>query len=238
MRKIFIYIRFSLKALLKHPDVNTLKAIFKYVRPWYRFNDRTINSVNEKIPWLCFSAIDQIKKVIHRDMIIFEYGSGGSTLFWASRVKEMVSVEHDRIWYGKMRTELSNRNITNIKYILSEAEPDNEFNGKSFGNPADYISKHENFIEKKFEAYVKQIDQYPDEYFHIVVVDGRARPSCISHALKKVKKNGYLIVDNSERDYYLAAFGFMKKNWKRNTFYGPVPYSLSFSETSIFKRIK
>ena len=83
---------------------------------------------------------------------------------------------------------------------------------------------------------MKQIDQYPDEYFHIVVVDGRARPSCISHALKKVKKGGYLIVDNSERDYYLVPFMFKKPYWRVWKFYGPVPYIYHFSETTIIKK--
>jgi hypothetical protein len=227
-----------LKALLKHPGVNTLKAIFKFAGSWYRFNDPTKNSINEKIPWVCFSAIERIKKIIRRDMIVFEYGSGGSTLFWASRVKEVVSVEHDRFWYEKMRTELSNHNITNIKYILSEAEPDNKFTGKSFEKPADYISSDESFTGKKFEAYAKQIDHFADQFFDMVVVDGRARPSCILHALKKVRTNGFLIVDNTDRKYYLEPFQFNNGNWNRWDFTGPSPYNYDFSKTTILQKKK
>ena len=231
-----IYLKKSMKTLFKHPNVRSIFSLMRYFPEWRKYLAPGRNSIADKIPWITFSAIDFLKKISHSEMHIFEYGSGGSTLFWASRVKEVVSVEHDRLWYEKIRSELRNHNVTNIKYILSEAEPDNKFKEKSFENPADYISKDENFTGKKFEAYVKQIDQYPDEYFHIVVVDGRARPSCISHALKKVKKGGYLIVDNSERDYYLVPFMFKKPYWRVWKFYGPVPYIYHFSETTIMKK--
>jgi hypothetical protein len=238
MHKIFIYIKFSLKALIKYPGVNTLIAITKFAGPWYRLNDPAKITNSEKLPWLCFSAIDRIKKILKSDMVIFEYGSGGSTLFWASRVKEVVSIEHDRLWYGKMSIELADRNITNLNYILSEPEPDNEFERKSFENPGDYISEDANFTGKKFEIYAKQIDYFADQYFDIVIVDGRARPSCILHALKKVKTRGFIIVDNTDRKYYLEPFQFNKDDWNRWDFTGPVPYNYDFSRTTILQKKK
>jgi hypothetical protein len=35
-------------------------------------------------------------------MSIFEYGSGGSTTWWANLVSQVVSVEHDREWFQKL----------------------------------------------------------------------------------------------------------------------------------------
>ena len=40
----------------------------------------------------------------------------------------------------------------------------------------------------------------------------------------------------SERKYYLAPFTFAKSHWKVWKFYGPVPYSYHFSETTIMQR--
>jgi precorrin-6B methylase 2 len=39
-------------------------------------------------------------------MDVFEYGCGNSTLWWASRVRRIVSCEHDAAWYQQTRTTL------------------------------------------------------------------------------------------------------------------------------------
>jgi predicted O-methyltransferase YrrM len=33
---------------------------------------------------------------------VFEYGCGSSTLWWSSKVREVVSVEHDKAWFRKI----------------------------------------------------------------------------------------------------------------------------------------
>ena len=170
-------------------------------------------------------------------MRVFEYGSGGSTLFWISRVQEVVSVEHDTSWYSNMKKQLDEQAIQNFKYILAEPVNDPGFEKKRFENPDDYISSGPDYNGKNFEQYAKSIDSYPDDYFDIVVVDGRARPSCIKHGIPKLKKNGWLIIDNSERKYYFAPFSFGKNSWKISKFAGPVPYTRDFSETSFLKKL-
>jgi predicted O-methyltransferase YrrM len=50
-----------------------------------------------------------------RDLTVFEYGSGFSTLFWAKRAKKIVSVEHDLEWFN----EISSRAPENTEIILA-----------------------------------------------------------------------------------------------------------------------
>jgi hypothetical protein len=171
-------------------------------------------------------------------MTVFEYGSGGSTLFWASRVKKVVSIEHETEWYERILKECQKREFHNVEYVLEKAQIDENFSSKNFANPLHNISADPLFNGKKFDSYVQRIDSFLDQYFDIVLIDGRARPSCIHHALGKVKKNGYLIIDNSERDYYLSPFDFNALGWKRWDFSGPVPYNYGFSQTSIFQKLK
>jgi hypothetical protein len=70
------------------------------------------------------------------------------------------------------------------------------------------------------------------------LVDGRARKACIVHAIPKIKQGGYLIIDNSDRNYYFEQneILFDKEKWESIHFEGPVPYSFDFSKTSFFKR--
>ncbi len=65
--------------------------------PFYYAEDGTAN------PWLSNTAIDLIKQRLGWDMKVFEWGTGNSTLFWSRYVKRVVSVEHDRSWYMKIK---------------------------------------------------------------------------------------------------------------------------------------
>ena len=230
-----IYFKRSVKTLFRHPNVLSIFSLVKYFPEWRSYLAPDRNSVADRIPWMTFSVIDFLKKISHSEMKVFEYGSGGSTLFWSSRVKDLISVEHDRSWFEKIKAELARQNITNVKYILSESHGIPDFEKRQIQIATDYISSDPGYSGKSFEDYAKTIDNFPDEDFDIVVIDGRARPSCILHSLKKVKRGGYLVVDNSERKYYLSGFDFTK--WKSCNFFGPVPYSCNFSKTSVFQKI-
>jgi hypothetical protein len=208
----------------------------KYFRSWSSYLSPGRSPATGKLPWITFSAIDRLNRIINPDMEVFEYGSGGSTLFWASRVRHITSVEHDREWFEKMQGELQGSNKSNIRYLLIEPQPDADYQKKDYRVPEDYISSGGNYRGKNFENYVKAIDMYPDRHFDVIVIDGRARPSCILHSLPKLKKGGWLLIDNADRSYYLAPFPFKRPDWKIHTFDGPVPFMKGFSRTSLLQK--
>lgn len=78
------------------------------------------------LPWMTYPAIDFLKKRIHEDMTIFEYGCGESTLWWSSRVKEVISVEHDKDWYDKM----IQRTPKNVDLVHIELEYGGDYSRK------------------------------------------------------------------------------------------------------------
>lgn len=118
---------------------------------------------------------------------------------------------------------------------LIPAEPLSGKKALDPANPDDYYSADEGFSQHTFRQYVTFIDRFPDHSFDIVMIDGRARTSCIKHAAPKIKKGGLLIVDNADRSYYL-------KNTKQylagfrlvENAYGPIPYNHFFSKTNIW----
>jgi len=236
VKKLFLYFNNIRKSISQKPSWSSIKDMIRFYPSWLSYLSSNRNSVADKMPWLCFGAIDFIKQIVKKDFVVFEYGSGGSTLFWSQRVNKVISIEHDKEWYEKMATEFQKLGINNVDYKLMAAENDDEFTTKSIGNPKHYISDDIMFKGKKFESYTKQIDSFPDSYFDVIVVDGRARPSCILHAQNKLKKGGYLIIDNTERGYYTEVFSFNKPLWDVRKFYGPVPYIGHFSETSVLKK--
>ena len=54
------------------------------------------------------NAIKLIESYLDKDDIVYEYGSGGSTLWFSPLVKKFYSVEHTPEWYEKLLPHLDN----------------------------------------------------------------------------------------------------------------------------------
>lgn len=167
-------------------------------------------------PWLPFLAIDYLNSLLRPDMRVFEYGSGGSTLYLSERVGELVSVEHDPKWFIKVRAALANRGNINLRLI----EPFPAAIGDDKSNPDHYTSGP---LMADFVRYVSALNDYPD--FDLILVDGRSRASCLAHAAHKIKPGGWVILDNAERDYYLKNTANLFDDWERVLFFGHGPYN-------------
>jgi hypothetical protein len=85
-----------------------------------------ITPMDEKgkpLPMMSYSIIDFFKERLTKDMILFEYGSGCSTLFFSSYVKKVISVEHDERWYNSLRNKLPE----NVELIYQKLEYDSDY---------------------------------------------------------------------------------------------------------------
>jgi precorrin-6B methylase 2 len=135
--------------------------------------------------------------------MVFEFGGGNSTLWWASKAKQVISIESDRGWYDQIKQQM----------------PDNvQLN-----------------LEVDEQKYADFINQYPDQYFDVIIVDGINRNSCLENSLNKLKNNGLLIFDNTDRyDYDLSLKLLLSQGYKRIDFYGLIPSYTYKNCTSLF----
>lgn len=173
-------------------------------------------------------------------MMVFEYGCGGSTVFLAQRVKSLVSVEHDQQWFKRTRAAVQAKPGVSWQGEFIPCTPDLEFDDSKYDDPDYYYSSDDEYAGKSFLEYARFIDNYPNEYFDLVIVDGRARPSCLKHGIPKVKPGGYLMLDNSDRNYYLSGLDRKRLNGDFKLVLdslGPGPYVPYFWGTSIWQRI-
>ncbi len=127
-----------------------------------------IDSNGDPIPWYSYPAIEYIKQLDFSDKSVFEYGSGNSTRFWACRCKKLVSIENDRAWYEKIKKKLPSTS-TSVEYKLFDSESD----------------------------YIESIRKYPDKW-DVIIIDGINRYDCAIEALKRLKEDGLIILDNSD----------------------------------------
>lgn len=65
-----------------------------------------IDKSGSYIPWITYAAISFLENRLNKEISVFEYGTGASTLWWANRVKNVISIEHDKSWHTKMKSLL------------------------------------------------------------------------------------------------------------------------------------
>ena len=203
------------KYLLTHP------RSFKYLGKWmkYKFFSRGKNNISAGLPWMNLEVIDWLGKYLKKDMLLFEWGAGGSTIFYSDLVKKVISIEYDESYFQFVKEQLSQRD--NVELILSP--PQEKGTLKSFS------PQH---VGSYFDDYVKTISAYHDQSFDVIVVDGRQRNACFKVALRKLKPDGIIVFDNFDREIY------KKSRYYPNLSYisieGLMPFGFVIGTTAIF----
>ncbi len=89
------------------------------VRGWFRsFREgKAVDASGAALPWMTYAAIEFLEERAGRGLRVFEFGAGGSTLWWAARVHAVVSCELDRGWYQSL-SQIAPANVQ-----LVHAEP-------------------------------------------------------------------------------------------------------------------
>lgn len=198
----------------------------RYVWQWRKAYTTNCSAIQDRIPWITFRACNWLAQLVRDTHRVFEWGSGGSTLFWCDRVEQVVSVEHDTEWYRVVKQIQRQEEVKNCEYIL--AKP---FASEIEGDYSSIRSPGKDFCD-----YVHVIDRFPNHCFDFILIDGRVRVACIRQAIPKLMPGGYLIVDNSDREDYEPAFSHLS-HWPRRDFYGLGPYRRTPWATSIWHAI-
>lgn len=142
-------------------------------------------------PWWTFAANEWLKPRIRKTDRVFEYGSGGSTLWLAAHAGSVLSVEHDKGWFEKIHRLVP----SNAHVIHRDATDECSVN----------ISA----------PYCRAIEEVDTQY-DIIVIDGMERNACALLAQRMLSPHGIIIFDNSHRSKYaegmkaLAAAGFWR----------------------------
>lgn len=142
---------------------------------------------SENKPWITQDSFTLLNQLIKKDFVCFEFGAGGSTV-WLSGLSERVfSVEHHPGWATIVEKRLRDRNIPNVELT---------------------------FVSRENDEYSNFISKFDNEYFDLVFVDGRDRVKCIKNSISKLKPDGILVLDNSDRSRYDEGKESMR-SWKR-----------------------
>jgi len=110
-------------------------------------------------------------------------------------VKEIVSIEHQKKWFKKIKKIIFNNKIKNIfVYLIEPNEVCKE--GGDDGNL------------KQFQNYIS----FPlgEGKFDIILIDGRARVECARVAKKISNENTLIFIHDFNREEYQSVLEFLK----------------------------
>ena len=163
-----------------------------------------------KLPWINHFAFERLKTLIRPDFRVLEFGSGGSTLYFKENVSYVYSIEHDTKWFEVVKSYC--QTSKHIELNLITPELDNNA-------PEKYKSKHGLFSEgQSFRNYSHGADHLQDSSFDLLLIDGRARPTCLENSISKLKPGGILIFDNSDRESYQDSISKLLVGWEMEKF--------------------
>ncbi len=214
------------------------KQIRSYKKRWFASFQPGRNSIADESAWLTFPAIDLLADWLKPDHRVFEYGGGGSTLFFCNRAGFVATVEHDEGWFKVLSAKIREKGHLNWEGSFVAGEDLSTPAQTDISDPAQYRSGATVFENYTFEKYAKAVKHYDLASFDLILVDGRARPACIQEALPYLKPGGLLILDNAERPYYTAAFKhiFAEQFTTLLNQQFPCPYAPGFTLTLILQK--
>jgi len=161
-------------------------------------------------PAVCESACDYFESLLQPDFRVFEWGTGGSTLWLAQRVHHVVTVENVIEWMEEVRGYAKTEGLTNIQRILCQWRK---------GQP---------YRDEMLQLYADSILQFPDDHFDLVYSDGwgEARHLCLPQGGAKVKPGGWLVADDySWNPVRSKAKMLEQEGWRLVTVKGGLIYS-------------
>lgn len=169
---------------------------------------RPVNVEGDPLPWFSYPAIHFLEGAIQPTDVVFEFGGGGSSLWFAKRVRRVSTVEHDPTWSSKLRA-LAPANL--------------EIRHEACGG--------DGILASEGDEYLSALEERVD----VIVVDGLARHSCSERAVEYLNTDGLLIVDNTDRPELWPTLEMLRsRRFRRLDFCGPGPGHVNLTCTSVF----
>lgn len=153
-----------------------------HLKPRYissRLQEMLYQRKHPEHPWLTSAANDILASWLRLSDVGLELGSGRSTLWLANRVKHLISVEHNQVWYQKVQKSMADNGVTNVDYHFIPLQDTSE--------------------EQAGHGYLQFIEILEDNSLDFVLIDGVHRALCTLGAIDKVRFGGVIIIDNVNR---------------------------------------
>ena len=192
-----------------------IASYLRYLPLWKRA------PVDVELPWISYGAIAFLENYLLPEHRVFEFGSGGSSFFFARRVASLLSVENHAEWQERVAALALERKLSNLQCELHPIDPN---------HPEKYPTL----------SYFTRLQ--PTQPYDVIVVDGYCdyenaqcgglRHIAFDRALDCVRRPGGIIVVD---DYWMFPEMATRAPEARVTvFESPGPCRYGVTATAIF----
>jgi hypothetical protein len=188
------------------------------------------------VPWYTYAARLALESCVAPGARVFEFGSGGSTLWWLSRACAVTSVEHDPTWHAAFASEVPAGVSIDIRLRPASTQGPDQAAQLRAGSLADRLKHPSIADDAQYLAYAAEAFRAAGP-FDVIVIDGVARNLCSLVALECLAPDGLIVFDNAERAQYqpghdaLANAGLVRVD-----FWGPGPINPYPWTTALYTR--
>jgi predicted O-methyltransferase YrrM len=160
------------------------------VRAFIRQKRRDSSRKGEIRPWMKYMEIEIIEEVLERlgPLNCLEWGAGYSTLCFPGFLgteARWLAVEHDGGWAYRIGN-LNERSGVSVRHVAANHTPwSDPQNDGTYSDLTDYV-------------------EYPARFapFDFILVDGRARASCLEKAASLLTDSGVVVLHDAQREHY------------------------------------
>jgi len=204
-----------------------------------------VDLLGRPLPWYTYPSIKYLENHLKNDHVVLEFGSGNSSLWYAERVKKIVSLETDYEWFTKISLKKTAQKMSALEMIHCPCSADNvdsshplieEYLERYPDSSLDHDADALGLVTRPYLGYATFCDALqikPD----IIVVDAYARGFCSFLAMRLIQEGGFIILDNSERSEYEFILNMFTENgYERIDFYGTGPQNHYEWCTSVFRK--
>ena len=94
---------------------SSIRAVTEGLRSiWQRRDPQAVRPL-PRLPWIPFSAIAELDRLIKPTWMVSEIGSGMSTLWLSIRAGHVTSIEADRTWFHRALTFLTSLRVNSLR---------------------------------------------------------------------------------------------------------------------------
>jgi hypothetical protein len=171
-------VKLGFRVLIEHP--RTIFDVPTYVQ------HRKDVPLESRRPWWNYQATAYVERMLPARARVFEFGSGGSTLWFVDHGAEITTLEHSSDWAALVQQACPGLDLIAV-------ESNSTGTVRSVGEPSE---------RPYFDAYLDVMSEQPDETFDLVAIDGRCRCEAGVISMPKIKPGGMLLLDDSQRLRY------------------------------------
>lgn len=172
------------------------RSALRYLRTLFAVYDAQ-DLASLGLPWWNYRTIRMVERFLagRPDARVFEYGSGASTAWLASRAASVHTVEHDAPFVEVVRELVGAAdNVELLTVPAPRREP----------GAVAVTSERSGSEDLDFTDYVGTIERVGGR-FDLIVVDGRARVESFRRAIPYLADGGMVLFDDVERRRYAPA---------------------------------